>query len=262
MQWRVHLKTFKWLATWLLIASTPFAVHADQLLVLSAAAVKTSVAQVPELFAGMGEDRVQFQFGTAGAMRDKAIQGEPFDVVIVPPAAMTELLARDLVDASSQQPLGTVRLGAAVAKGQPQIDLTDITSLKRALMQARSVGIADPARGATTGIYLSKLFVNLGLVDEMKSKLKVYAEGQNAMEAVASHEIEIAMGQFSEASSVEGLEPLVPLPEAAQLRTIYVAAISKHAPHPFAAKRLVDLLISPIVQYSFRKNGFDAGSKP
>jgi molybdate transport system substrate-binding protein len=124
------------------------------------------------------------------------------------------------------------------------------------------VGIADPDRGATTGIYLSKLFANLGLVDEMKSKLKVYAEGQDAMEAVARHEVEIAMGQFSEASSVAALEPLVPLPEAAQLKTIYVAAMGQHAPHPLATQRLMDLLVSPTVQQSFRKNGFEAGSNP
>ena len=256
------MKFFLWLTTGLLIAGTSFVAHADQLFVLSAAAVKTSVTKVPELFAGMGEDRVQFQFGTAGAMRDKAIQGDLFDVIIVPPVAMTELVKRNLVDASSQQPLGTVRLGAAVAQGHPPVDLSDITALKRALTEAQSVGIADPARGATTGIYLSKLFANLGLVDEMKSKLKVYAEGQDAMEAVARHEIEIAMGQFSEASSVAALEPLVPLPEAAQLKTIYVAAIGKQAPHPLAARSLMDLLVSPTVQQSFKKNGFESGSNP
>lgn len=256
------MKTYKWLVKWLLIVSTPFAAHADQLLVLSAAAVKTSVAQVPEVFAAGSEDRVRFQFGTSGAMRDTAIDGVPFEVVIVPPAVMTELAARDLVDVSTQQPLGVVRLGAAVAKGQSPIDLTDIAALKRALTQARSVGIADPARGATSGIYLSKLFANLGLGEEMKSKLKLYAEGQNAMEAVARHEIEIAMGQFSEASSVAGLEPLVPLPEGVQLKTIYVAAIGKHAPHPIAARRLLELLSSPSVQQSFMKNGFDEVAKP
>ncbi len=254
------MKFFSCLTASLLIAGASCAVHADQLLVLSAAAVKTSVTKVPELFAGLGEDRVQFQFGTAGAMRDKAIQGDLFDVIIVPPVAMAELVKRNLVDASSQQPLGTVRLGAAVAQGHPPVDLSDLAALKRALVAAQSVGIADPARGATTGIYLAKLFANLGLVEEMKTKLKVYAEGQDAMEAVARHDIEIAMGQVSEASSVAALEPLVPLPEAAQLKTVYVAAIAQHAPHPMAARRLMDLLVSPTVQQSFKKNGFEAGS--
>ncbi len=251
------MKNSKWLATWLLAAACTLAAHAEPLQVLSAAAVKTSVAQVPELFAGAGDDRVQFQFGTAGAMRDKAIQGALFDVVIVPPAAMAELVARNLVDAASQQALGTVRLGAAVAKGGAPLDLADVAALQRMLTQAGSVGIADPARGATTGIYLSKLFARLGLADAMQSKLRVYPEGQNAMEAVAAHEIDVAMGQFSEASSVAGLEPLVPLPEAVQLKTVYVAAVGQHAPHPVAARRLLDLLASPPVQQAFRANGFD-----
>jgi molybdate transport system substrate-binding protein len=256
------MKNVTWLATWLLAAGAACAAHADPLVVLSAAAVKTSVAQVPELFASLSEDRVQFQFGTAGAMRDKAMQGEPFDVVIVPPAAMAELVTRNLVQVASQQALGTVRLGAAVAQGAAPVDLADVMALKRVLSQAKSVGIADPARGATTGLYLAKLFVQLGLADEMKPKLKVYPEGQNAMEAVAAHEVEMAMGQFSEASHVAGLEPLVPLPEAAQLKTTYVAAIGQQAPHPLAARRLLDLLASPPVQHSFSLNGFDVGTKP
>jgi len=252
----------KWLVTWLWAAGTIFAAHADPVWVLSAAAAKTSVTKVPALFAGISDSQVQFQFGTAGAMRDKAIQGELFDIVIVPTAAMNDLVTRQLVVASSLQPLGTVRLGAAVAKGATRLDLTDVTALKRALIQAKSMGIADPSRGATTGIYLSKLFANLGLAEEMKAKLKVYPEGQNAMEAVAAREIEIAMGQLSEATTVTGLEPLVPLPEAVQLKTVYVAAISQHAPHPLAARQLLDLLTGPQVQNLFRSNGFDVGTKP
>ena len=256
------MKRLLCLAAWLLVAGASVAAYADQLVVLSAAAVKTSVATVPARFAGTGEDSVQFQFGTAGAIRDKAMQGEPFDLVIVPPAAMAELVKRGLVDGTSQQALGTVRLGAAIALGHAPIDLGDITALKRVLTEAKSVGIADPARGATTGIYLAKLFASLGLADDMKSKLKVYAEGQDAMEAVAHHDIEIAIGQISEASAVAALAPLVPLPEAAQLKTVYMAAMGQHAAHPVAARRLLDFLVSAPVQLLFRSNGFDSGSNP
>jgi molybdate transport system substrate-binding protein len=250
-----------WLGAAALSISVAMPALADELLVLSAAAVKTSVTPVPALFAGTGADTVQFQFGTAGAMRDKAIQGELFDIVIVPPAAMDELVKRNLVDPASRRPLGTVRLAAAVAAGTRPPELNDVAALRQALLQASSVGIADPARGATTGIYLSKLFVSLGLGEEMKTRLRVYPEGQNAMEAVAAHEIDMAMGQFSEASMVAGLAPRVALPEAAQLKTTYVAALGLHAPHPVAAQRLLDLLGSARVQQSFTANGFDVQAR-
>ena len=256
------MTTAQWLAASALALCAGVPAHADQLTVLSAAAVKTSVAPVPALFSAQSEDRVQFQFGTAGAMRDRATQGERFDLIIVPPAAMAELVARNLVDAASQQPLGTVRLGAGVASGHAALDLRDLDALKRALVAAQSVGIADPAKGATTGIYLAKLFAQLGLSDDLKTKLQVYPDGQNAMEAAASHAVDIAIGQFSEASTVAGLEPLSALPEAAQLKTTYVAAIAQQAPHAALARRLLDLLVSKPVQRSFHANGFDTGAAP
>lgn len=239
------------------VTSAFVAAQAGELLLLSAAAVKTSVQEVPALFAAQGNDTVQMRFGTAGAMRDDAINGASFDIVVVPPAAMAELVRRNLVDANTQRPLGAVRLAAAAGKGRNVPEMADLEAFKRSVMQASSVGIADPAKGATTGIYLSQLFDKLGLTDAMKTRLRVYPEGQLAMEAAAAGEIDMAMGQMSEGSTVAGLGSLVLLPDALQLRTVYVAALSQRAPHAQAARKLLDVMTSAPVQQSFKRNGFD-----
>jgi len=229
---------------------------ADDVVVLSAAAVKTSVAGLPEMSEASNRDHVEFRFGTAGAIRDRAFHGDAFDLVILPPGAMGELEKQALLAPGSQTPLGTVRLGAGVRKGAPLPDLNNVDAFKQALLSAPSVAIADPARGATTGIYLVRLFDSLGVADGLKSKLRLYPDGQNAMEAVARGEVSMALGQISEGIKVDGLAALTPLPEAVQLKTTYVAALANHASHPEAAARLLALLRGAAMRELFKANGF------
>lgn len=229
---------------------------ADELVALSAAAVKSSLANLPQAYQDQSGSSVRIAYGTAGAMRDQALQGARFDVIILTPAAMKELEARSLVEAGSELRLGTTSLGAAVASGHAVPDIGSVEALKQALLSASSIGIADPARGATTGIYLVKLFERLGLSAQIKDKLKVFPEGQNAMEAVARGEVDIALGQLSEAAPVQGLAPLMTLPDAVQLRSVYVAAIAAQSGRRAAAQALLELIKSAPLQDALRANGF------
>ncbi|MDB5989749.1 MAG: hypothetical protein JWQ10_1152 [Herbaspirillum sp.] len=230
---------------------------AGDLVAFSAAAVKSSLANLPTAFQEQTGTAIHFEYGTAGAMRDKALQGDSFDVIIVTPSAMKELEAKSLVDAKSELTLGTTSLGAGVAKGHLAPDIGTVASFKKTLLSVSSIGIADPARGATTGIYLAQLFEKLGLSEQIKNKVKVFPDGQNAMEAAARGEVEIAIGQMSEAAPVKkDLGPLALLPDDVQLRTVYVAAIAAKAPNPEAAARLLDAVKSAAIQQALQANGF------
>jgi molybdate transport system substrate-binding protein len=229
---------------------------AGDLVAFSAAAVKSSLADLPMAFQAQTGRTIHFEYGTAGAMRDKAMQGDSFDVIIVTPSAMKELEAKSLVDAKSELTLGTTSLGAGVAKGHRPPDIGTVEAFKKTLLSASSIGIADPARGATTGIYLAQLFEKLGLSEQIKNKVKVFPDGQNAMEAAARGEVEISLGQISEAAPVKGLGPLALLPDDVQLRTVYVAAIAAKAPNPAAAAMLLEAVKSAPIQQALQANGF------
>jgi molybdate transport system substrate-binding protein len=229
---------------------------AEDLVAFAAAAVKSSLVDLPKAFQAQTGKVVQFEYATAGAMRDKAMQGASFDMIIVTPSAMKELEAKSLVDAKSELILGTTSLGAGVAKGHAAPDISTVENLKKVLLSASSIGIADPAGGATTGIYLAQMFEKLGLSDQLKSKVKVFIDGQNAMEAAARGEVEISIGQVSEAAPVKTLGALVLLPDAVQLRTVYVAALAAKAPNPEAAAMLLQTIKSAPIQEALRANGF------
>ena len=246
-------------AIFCIVASLTRAASADDLDVLAASAVKKAVEGVPAQVETATGDHVRFTFGTAGGIHDKAAAGTDFDIVILPPAPLDDLSRRGLVVPGSRRDLGTVRLAAAVRSGAVHPALENVAELKDTLLAAPSIGLADPATGATTGIYLAKLFQQLGMADALRSKVKVYADGLNAMAAVARGEVAIGLGQMSEITPVQGVELVGPLPETVQLKTIYAAGLGSKVGDKPSARKLLDLLTSPAMAAAFRANGFDAG---
>ncbi|MBI1776376.1 MAG: molybdate ABC transporter substrate-binding protein [Proteobacteria bacterium] len=231
--------------------------QAADLVVLSAAAVRSAVAEVPSSFEKATGNHVRFVFGTAGAMRDKVISGEPVDIVIVPPSQLDDLMKRGLVADGSRTDLGVVRLGVAVRSGAKRPSIATAADFKQTLLDAPSLGMADAASGATTGIYFAKLLQQIGIADALKNKLKLYPDGAGAMEAVARGEIVLGAGQISEIMPVKGVDLAGPLPDELQLRTIYTAGLAAKSTSPEAARALLRLLRSAEMAPAFKASGFD-----
>jgi len=231
--------------------------HAADLVVLSSAAMKGALADLPQRYLAATGDHVSVVYGTAGQVRDRALSGQAFDVVIVPPEPLAGLIGRHLVQQGSQLDVARVRLGVAVKAGAPLPGISDDQAFKKVLLDAPSIGMADPATGATSGIYLAKLIDRLGIGSVVGPKVKYYPEGQTAMEGMARGEVSIGLGQTSEIKPVHGVELVGPIPEDLQLVTTYAAGISAKSEHPDAAKRLASWLTEPAVQTSLKANGFD-----
>jgi molybdate transport system substrate-binding protein len=230
---------------------------AAESVVLSAAALKAALAERPPEGSEPGDSDKPVTFGTAGAMHAAAVSGAPFDVIILTPPLTEDLVKRGLVDGATVHPLGTMRLGAAVKAGaaHPAIDTPD--HFRQTLIDAASIAVADPKSGATTGIYLEKLFASMGLSATLSPKLKMYPDGQNAMEAVAHGEAAIAIGQISEGLPVEGIDMLGPIPDAQQLKTTYVAAIAMHPVDRSLAEKTLARLLGPRFKGVLQGQGFD-----
>lgn len=232
--------------------------RAADLVVISAAAVRSATAELPARVKGAAGDEVRFIFGTAGGTFDRAVSGQPFDLVIAPPKQMAELAQLGLIVAGRGGPLGTVRLGVALKRGAAaRPALASAEDFKNALLAAPSIGLADPSTGATTGIYFAKLLKELGVAEALQAKIKLYKDGNDAMEAVARGEVAIAAGQISEIKPVAGVELVGPLPEALQLKTVYAVGLSAKSAAPEAAAKLLEALVDPTSKAAFQANGFD-----
>ena len=233
------------------------AAHADDLVILSAAAAKKALDPLPRSFQLSTGNQVRFEFGTAGTIHDKVVSGTLFDIVILPPAPLADLVKRGAVVGGMREDLGTVLLAAAIRSGATAPDISSLDALRATLVNAQSIGIADPGTGATSGIYLANLIRKLGIADVVKSKMKVFPDGSAAMEAVARGEVAIGLGQKSEITPIAGVKLIGLLPQSVQLRTVYAAGLATQADNKPSARQLFDSLVSPKSKASFRENGFD-----
>jgi molybdate transport system substrate-binding protein len=247
-----------WLGV-LLAVSLP--AHAADLVVFSAAAMKGALATLPEQYLAASGDQVRLVYGTAGQVRDRAVSGQAFDLIIAPPTALSDLAARHLVTRDSESDVASVRLGVAVKTGAAMPAIEDDRAFAKALLDAPSIGMADPASGATSGIYLARLIDRLGIADKVSPKVKYYPEGQTAMEAMARGEVLLALGQISEIKPVPGVSLVGPIPEDLQLETTYAAGIGANSRSPEVARKLLSYLTGPAVQASLKANGFDLVSR-
>ncbi len=227
------------------------------LVVPSAAAVRAGLMNLPQRFEAATGNHLRFEFGTAGTTRDKVTSGAPFDLAIAPPAQIADLTKRGFLVEGKGGPLGTTKLGIAVKIGAIKPALISPDDFKAALLNADSVGLADPSTGATTGIYFAKLLTELGIAETLKLKVKVYPDGNGAMEALARGEVAIAAGQISEIMPVPGVELVAPLPDAIQLKTVYAVGLSAKSPNREAAEKLLEIMGNSESKAALKASGFD-----
>src|SRR5204863_165604 len=115
---------------------------------------------------------------------------------------------------------------------------------------------AFPAAGDTSGIYVAKLFQQLGIASQMQPK-SVLVRGGLAAERVARGEAEIALQQASELRLVPSVKFAGMLPAEVQNWTVYAGALSPAARTKDAALSLMSVLSDPGLEPILRKRGLD-----
>lgn len=228
---------------------------AETLVVFAAGAVKAAVEKlVPAFEAANPGEMVRAHYDTVGALRDRALAGEVVHVVLLSTAGLAPLAERGRIAAGTRVAIGRTGIGLAGAKGRT----TPIDTPARfaaVLREAKSIGYADPARGATAGTHFARQLAELGLAEPLKDRLKVFPFGVEAVEAVGRGEIEIAVSQATEiVAHPEKVAFLGLFPDPHQLWTPYEAALLTDSA---AARRWLALLASPQGKDAFAKIGFE-----
>jgi molybdate transport system substrate-binding protein len=205
-----------------------------------------------------GTRDVQGTFGAVGAMRDKLLAGEPCDVVILTQALIDALTQQGHVTLGSAMPLGVVKTGVAVKKGEPRPDVSTAQALKAALERAPGIYFPDPEK-ATAGIHFMKVLKQLGIADAMKDRLRTFPNGATAMGEMARAPVPGVIGctQVTEILHVEGVELVGLLPREFELATVYTAAVCTKAQSPAEAQDFVRLLASNVAATARRECGFE-----
>jgi molybdate transport system substrate-binding protein len=233
-----------------------FPAAAENLKVLTGGAFKPVLVDMLPQFEKQTGHKVTVENDTAGALTRRIMAGEAFDIVILPLANLDQLSAEGKVIDDSMTPFGKVGVGVAVALSAPQPNIGSTEGLRRTLLDARTVAYIDPAMGGTSGIYVARLFQQLGIASQMQAKSVLVHDGL-AGQAVARGQAEIALQQASELRLVPSIKFAGLLPEAIQNWTVYTGALSPAARSKDAALALMSALSDPGMEPMLKRRGLD-----
>ena len=231
------------------------AAGAAEIKVLSTQATEEAYKELVAQFEKASGHKVTTVFtGTLGVMK-RLSDGEAYDLLIMSRQSIDELSQSGKVVAGSRTDIAKSGVGAAVGKGKPKPDISTVDALKKTLLAAKSIGYST----GPSGIYVVSMFQKMGIVDEVKTKLKQTPTGVFVGSIIASGEAEIGFQQVSELSFFPGIDYVGPIPAEVQLITIFSAGIPAGTKQADAAKALVSFITAPAAAAIFKKHALDPG---
>jgi len=224
--------------------------------VLCTGATRAVVEALAKQFEAATGHRAVLTSDTAGGAARRVQAGEAYDVVVIVPAAIDDLIDKGKLAPGTRANIASVGVGVGVRETDPKPDISSVDAFIAALRAARAIAYVDPASGATSGIYFRNWLERAGLAAEMAPKTKMQAGGYVA-EIVARGEADIVVHQISEILPVKGVAMIGPLPAAIQLITTYAAGLSTNPTQPEVARAFLAYLRSPAAGVVLRNAGME-----
>jgi molybdate transport system substrate-binding protein len=207
----------------------------------AAVAVRPALLGLASRFEATTGSGVELEFDLNPAVKKRIEAGEPFDVVVINPHMVEDLVAAAKVRPGSLLRFGRIPMGVAARAGSPLRDIGTAAAFAEVLGNARSIAYA--AEGSS-GAYFTGLLQRLSIVDEITPKLVPIA-GAHTATSVVRGEAELAVVPVT---SILAAAPEVMLlgrfPAELQSYIEFAIGIGAEARNPAAAARLAALLVS------------------
>ena len=211
--------------------------------ILSGGAAQGLVASLAPAFKEQTGLAIEGEFGAVGAMAGKLRGGTPADIVILTAKIIADLAAENLVVPASITDVGLVETAIAVRTGDAKVTINDAASLRAALLAADAIFVPD-TKASTAGIHVAKVLQQLGIVEEVTDRLKIFPNGATAMRQLAASDAIRPIGctQSTEILNTADVVISGSLPKGCELATMYTAAVTTMAADPGHARDLIELL--------------------
>lgn len=181
----------------LIVALTTYPAYATELKLFVPGALRSTLADVLPAFEKEHGHSVQTEYGAAGPLAARVRKGDAADAAVLSRAEIIRLSKEGIVIEGLTPDVARVGIGIMVRKGQPKPDVSSVENLKRTLMEASSIGIADPAQGAA-GAHLVKVFTSWGMMDELAPKIRALPPGSGLYAGVEKGTAELGFAPISD----------------------------------------------------------------
>jgi molybdate transport system substrate-binding protein len=211
---------------------------------------------VPGYERSMGRS-IKVQFGTSATFKRSIEGGEPFDLAILTPAIIEDLIKQGKIVGMAVD-LASSGIGMAVRAGLPKPDVTTAEAIKQTLLTSKSIGYVK--EGASSPAVVS-MFDRLGISEDVQRKTVFQPGAERNMASVAEGQIDVAFGLISEIVPAPGVQLAGPLPPEFQKRIIIAAGISSSTKNREAAKEIIKSLTSAAAAATIKATGLDPIAK-
>lgn len=232
--------------------------HAAEIKVLSTVAMSATLDELKPKFEAATGNKVTIVYSLIADLRKRIQEGETADVMILSRAALDELQGQGKVASGSIANLASSYVAIAVRAGAAKPDIGSVDALKGALLAAKSIVYADPAKGGASGVHFAKVLDRLGIAEQMKSRT-ILVPGAQAAEVVAKGEAEMGVAQASEIVPIAGAQLVGPLPGDLNNVTVFAGGIGPASKDPVAAKALMQYVTGPVGAGVLKSKGMDPG---
>jgi molybdate transport system substrate-binding protein len=220
---------------------------------ISSMATREVLRDLAAMYGKLSNLRLELE-SVGGVDAAKRVQaGEAFDVVFLASDAIDKLrAARKVVDGSR---VDIVKSGVSVAvkSGSPKPDISSEDALKRAVLDAPTIGYST----GPSGTALLKLMERWGIADQVRARLVQAQPGVPVGSLVAQGKVALGFQQLSELIHQEGIDIVGPMPQGAQITTIFSGAVCEACREQEAARALLDFMASPAAADAKHRQGME-----
>jgi molybdate transport system substrate-binding protein len=220
--------------------------------VLASNGVRASVEAVqPQIEAAVGH-ALSAEFTTAASLKRRIDGGETFDVAILTPALIDDLVKQGKVVAASRADIARTGVGIGARAGAPRPDVSTPDALKRTLLNAKSVAYTTEGQSRAT---VDKALARLGIADAVGKKAMLTGPGEGPT-AVATGKADLVLTLVSEIL-IPGVQLVGPFPADLQDYVTFTAARSAGTKNAAAADALLRALKGPQLTAALKAHGME-----
>jgi len=227
--------------------------RAVELQILAGGALAGPLNELTARFESTSGHKLVIRFGTTPELVKLATTGGPFDLGVTPRDVHEDAAARARFAPGPTVRIARVGLGVAVRAGAPRPEIGTPESLKRALLEARSIAMIPASAG---GAATFRVLDRLGVSDAVRAKAKACAGPAQFVAVVAKGEAEL--GVFLQNVLIApGLDLVGPFPAELQQEVVFTAAVAASPREPEAAKAFIAYLTTPEAKAVFAAQGMN-----
>ena len=220
--------------------STP--AHAADIRVLCSNGLKAVFEELAPQFEKLSGHKVNVTFGLAAGFKQQIDSGQAFDVAILTPALIDDLIKSGKLAADSRAIIARTGLGIMIRSGAPKPDLRSTDSFKNALLAAQSIAFA---KEGASGVAFAATIEKLGIAQTLQPKLKPTATGEEVNDLVVRGGAQYGILPLSEILAVKGAELGGMFPADVQTYITMATAVSSNSKQVAPARDLIKFMMAP-----------------